>query len=89
MKKLVGAAPWIFILIWSSGFVVAKYAFADADALFFLAIRLILAAGILFLLTAALRQPLRLSRSDMLRDTDCLDFLYTIFLWHAFGLPSR
>ena len=65
MKKLVGAAPWIFIVIWSSGFVVAKYAFADADALFFLAIRLLLAALILFLLTAALRQPIRLSRSEL------------------------
>ena len=65
MKKLVGAAPWIFILIWSSGFVVAKYGFEDADSLFFLAIRLLLAAVILFVLTAALRQPLTLSRTDL------------------------
>ena len=65
MKKLVGAAPWIFIVIWSSGFVVAKYGFEDADSLFFLALRLLLAAGILFLLTLALRQPIRLSKSDL------------------------
>jgi hypothetical protein len=49
MKKLVGAAPWIFIVIWSSGFVVAKYGFTDSDSLFFLAVRLLLASAILFL----------------------------------------
>ena len=91
MKKLVGAAPWIFIVIWSSGFVVAKYAFADADALFFLAIRLILAAGILFLLTAALRQPLKLSRADLrasLLIGISLHGLYLAGVWYAIELGA-
>lgn len=39
MKRLIAVAPWFFIIIWSSGFVVARYAFKDADALYFLAIR--------------------------------------------------
>ena len=51
MKKLAFAAPWIFTLIWSSGFVVAKYGFEDSDSLYFLALRLLLAAVILFLLS--------------------------------------
>lgn len=91
MKKLVGAAPWIFIVIWSSGFVVAKYAFADADALFFLAIRLLLAALILFLLTAALRQPFRLSRSDLrasLLIGIALHGLYLAGVWYAIELGA-
>ena len=91
MKKLVGAAPWIFIVIWSSGFVVAKYAFADADALFFLAIRLLLAALILFLLTAALRQPIRLSRSDLrasLLIGIALHGLYLAGVWYAIELGA-
>jgi len=91
MKKLVGAAPWIFIVIWSSGFVVAKYAFADADALFFLAIRLLLAALILFLLTAALRQPIRLSRSELrasLLIGIALHGLYLAGVWYAIELGA-
>jgi drug/metabolite transporter (DMT)-like permease len=91
MKKLVGAAPWIFIVIWSSGFVVAKYAFADADALFFLAIRLLLAALILFLLTTALRQPIRLSRSDLrasLLIGIALHGLYLAGVWYAIELGA-
>lgn len=91
MKKLASAAPWIFIVIWSSGFVVAKYAFADADALFFLAIRLLLAAAILFALTAALRQPIRLSREDLrssLLIGIALHGLYLAGVWYAIELGA-
>lgn len=91
MKRLVTAAPWIFIVIWSSGFVVAKFAFADADALYFLAIRLILAALILFILTLALRQPIRLSRSDFkasLLIGLALHGLYLAGVWYAVELGA-
>lgn len=91
MKKLASAAPWFFIVIWSSGFVVAKYAFADADALFFLAIRLLLAAAILFALTAALRQPIRLSREDLrssLLIGIALHGLYLAGVWYAIELGA-
>ena len=91
MKRLIGAAPWFFIIIWSSGFVVAKYAFADADSLYFLALRLLLAAGILFLLTAALRQPIKLSRSDFrasLMIGIALHGLYLAGVWYAIELGA-
>jgi drug/metabolite transporter (DMT)-like permease len=93
VKRVVAAAPWIFIVIWSSGFVVAKYAFAHADAIFFLAIRLILAAGILFILTAALHQPLKLSREDLKASLYIgltLHGLYLGGVWYAveLGAPS-
>jgi drug/metabolite transporter (DMT)-like permease len=91
MKRLISAAPWIFIVIWSSGFVVAKFAFADADALYFLAIRLILAAIILFILTLALRQPIRLSRSDIkasLLIGLALHGLYLAGVWYAVELGA-
>ena len=91
MKRLVSAAPWIFIVIWSSGFVVAKFAFADADALYFLAIRLILASLILFILTLALRQPMRLSRSDIkasLLIGLALHGLYLAGVWYAVELGA-
>ena len=91
MKRLVSAAPWIFIVIWSSGFVVAKFAFADADALYFLAIRLILAALILFILTLVLRQPVRLSRTDLkasLLIGLALHGLYLAGVWYAVELGA-
>ncbi len=91
MKRLISAAPWIFIVIWSSGFVVAKFAFADAVALYFLAIRLILAALILFMLTLALRQPMRLSRSDIkssLLIGLALHGLYLAGVWYAVELGA-
>lgn len=91
MKKLGGIAPWFFIVIWSSGFVVAKYAFSDADALFFLAIRLLLAAAILFVLTAALRQPIKLSRSDLMASLligISLHGLYLAGVWYAIELGA-
>lgn len=91
MKKLIGAAPWIFIIIWSSGFVVAKYAFADADSLYFLSIRLLLAAAILLLLAAALRQPLKLSRHDLwasLMIGVALHGLYLAGVWYAVELGA-
>jgi drug/metabolite transporter (DMT)-like permease len=93
MKRIVAAAPWFFIVIWSSGFVVARYAFADADALYFLAIRLLLAAAILFILTLALKQPIRLSRNDFLASLAigvALHGLYLAGVWYAIelGAPS-
>lgn len=66
MKILERYAPGIFVIIWSSGFVVAKYAFQNSDVIFFLSIRLILAAAILALITKAMGQSLRLSRRDFL-----------------------
>ena len=91
MKKLVGAAPWIFIVIWSSGFVVAKYGFTDSDSLFFLAVRLLLASAILFLITAALRQPLKLSRADLrasLAIGIALHGFYLAGVWYAIELGA-
>ena len=91
MKKLIGAVPWIFLIIWSSGFVVAKYAFADADSLYFLSIRLLLAAAILLLLAAALRQPLKLSRHDLwasLMIGVALHGLYLAGVWYAVELGA-
>ena len=93
MKRLVAAAPWFFILIWSSGFVVARYAFADADALFFLAIRLLIATLILLVLTLALKQPLKLSWNELLASLAigiALHGLYLAGVWYAIelGAPS-
>lgn len=91
MKRVAVAAPWIFTIIWSSGFVVAKYAFADGDSLYFLAIRLLLAAVILFLLTVLMRQPLRISREDLFATIAiglALHGLYLGGVWYAIELGA-
>lgn len=93
MKRIVAAAPWFFIVIWSSGFVVARYAFSGADALYFLAIRLLLATAILLLLTIALKQPVHLSKEDLLVSIAigiALHGLYLAGVWYAIelGAPS-
>jgi drug/metabolite transporter (DMT)-like permease len=91
MRRLAALAPWIFILIWSSGFVVAKYAFASGDPLYFLAIRLIAAALILFAIALAMRAPIKISRSDFLSSLligVCLHALYLAGVWYAIGLGA-
>jgi drug/metabolite transporter (DMT)-like permease len=57
--------PWVFVVIWSSGFVVAKYAFEHSDPLFFLGIRLLIAAALLAAITLAFGQTLRLNRNQL------------------------
>lgn len=93
MKRLVAAAPWIFIVIWSSGFAVAKYVLPVADPIYFLGIRLLVAALILFLIALAFKQPIHLSRSDLLASLVIGVTLHGVYLagvWYAIklGAPS-
>lgn len=93
MKTLERYAPWIFVIIWPSGFLVAKYAFAHSDVLFFLAIRLIIASFVLALIAKALGQSLRMSRGDLLSSLAIGVVLHVLYLggvWEAVahGSPS-
>lgn len=51
------AAPAIFVVLWSTGFIVARYATRDANALSFLAVRTAVAAVILFAVAQMVREP--------------------------------
>lgn len=93
MKILERYAPGIFVIIWSSGFVVAKYAFKSSDVLYFLSIRLFIAAGILAAITKLMKQSLRLSKSELLASLAigiCLHAIYLGGVWQAIaeGSPS-
>lgn len=46
-------APGVFVLLWSTGFIVARYATKDANALSFLAVRMVVATLVLLLLARA------------------------------------
>jgi drug/metabolite transporter (DMT)-like permease len=93
MKILERYAPGIFVIIWSSGFVVAKYAFKSSDVIFFLSIRLFIASAILAIITKVLGQSLTLSRRDLFASLAIGIALHAIYLggvWEAIaqGSPS-
>jgi drug/metabolite transporter (DMT)-like permease len=91
MKILERFAPGIFVIIWSSGFVVAKYAFRNSDVIFFLSIRLLIAAAILALITKALGHSLRLTRKDLLASLAIGIALHAFYLggvWQAIAEGS-
>jgi drug/metabolite transporter (DMT)-like permease len=91
VKHLERWTPWVFVLIWSSGFVVAKYAFEYSDVLFFLGIRLLIAGSILMLITVSLGQSLRLTRSQILISLALgltLQGLYLGGVWEAIANGS-
>ena len=50
-RTLRYAGPGVFVVLWSTGFVGAKYGLPDADPFPFLALRLLIAAGLLAALT--------------------------------------
>jgi drug/metabolite transporter (DMT)-like permease len=91
VSRLERWTPWVFVLIWSSGFVVAKYAFEYSDVLFFLGVRLLIAGGILLLITVAAGQSLRLTRSQVLISLALgltLQGLYLGGVWEAIANGS-
>lgn len=91
MRLLERWAPAIFVVIWSSGFVVAKYAFQSSDVIFFLAVRLLIAALILAIVTKALGQSLKLSGADLIASAligICLHGIYLGGVWEAIAQGS-
>ncbi len=54
----MAAAPVVFVLVWSTGFIGAKYGLPDADPFVLLGLRLLTAAALLALLAALTRSPL-------------------------------
>ena len=68
--KAARLAPYIFVLLWSTGFVGAKYGLPYADPFIFLSLRIFIAAAILFLVALIVRAPVaigaRAIRSSML-----------------------
>ncbi len=54
---LIRLAPLVFVLLWSSGFIVAKYAVPSADPLTFLSLRYVFAIALLALMAWAASAP--------------------------------
>lgn len=60
-RWLVSIAPGLFVFLWSTGFVAARYATRDAGPLTFLTVRLVVAGSVLAAVAVATRAP-RLDR---------------------------
>ena len=93
MKKLANSAPVIFTLLWSTGFVGAKYILPYAEPFVFLTIRYALAALILLLIAKAIKEPLRISREQVKQSIKTGVFLQVIYIGGVFyaislGLPA-
>jgi drug/metabolite transporter (DMT)-like permease len=86
-------APALFVLLWSSGFVGAKYGLPYADPFIFLSVRILIAAILLFTLARLLKMPVRIGRVAIARSGLIGFFLHACYLGGVFysiaqGLPA-
>lgn len=90
--KLEKLAPGLFVLLWSTGFIVARYGTRDAGPFTFLTVRMFISAGILWVIAAALRAP-RIGRHHVSSSAIVGVFMHATYLGGTFfaisrGLPS-
>jgi len=91
--KLSRFAPVLFVLLWSTGFVGAKYGLPFADPFIFLSVRVLIAALILFAIAAVMKSPIAIGASAITRSSVIGFFLHACYLGGVFysiskGLPA-
>ena len=82
-------APALFVLLWSTGFVGAKYGLPYADPFIFLSIRILIATALLLLLARLLKMPIRIGTSAVFRSSLIGFFLHACYLGGVFYSISR
>ncbi len=86
-------APALFVLLWSTGFVGAKYGLPYADPFVFLSVRILIAAALLFALAKLMKMPVRIGSTAVVRSGLIGFFLHACYLGGVFysiaqGLPA-
>ena len=86
-------APLLFVVLWSTGFIGAKYGLPFADPFIFLSVRVLIAALILFAVAALLKSPIAIGTSAITRSALIGFFLHACYLGGVFysiskGLPA-
>ena len=86
-------APALFVLLWSTGFIGAKYGLPYADPFVFLSVRILIAAVLLFALASLMKMPIRIGRQAVVRSGLIGFFLHACYLGGVFysiaqGLPA-
>ena len=82
------AAPAIFVVLWSTGFIGTKYVLRDAEPLTYLAIRMVLVVGLMALI-AAIARPQWPDRARHRPQHRCGHSWCTDFIWAAPRSRSR
>jgi len=87
-KQLERYAPALFVFLWSTGFVGAKYIVPYAEPFTFLTIRYFLAALILFAIAYAFKQPLKLNKDQFKASFAVGILLHVIYIGGVFYAVS-
>ncbi len=84
-KLLTAAAPAVFVLLWSTGFIGAKLGLPYAEPLTFLALRYALVSGVLLLVLIAAGSPWPRSRADVVHTVVAGLLLHGVYLGGVFS----
>jgi drug/metabolite transporter (DMT)-like permease len=87
--KTARLAPYLFVFLWSTGFVGAKYGLPYADPFIFLSLRIFIAAVILFIIARILKAPVVLRRDEIIRSSLIGLFLHAFYLGGVFFAISK
>lgn len=87
-QQLERYAPALFVFLWSTGFVGAKYIVPYAEPFTFLTIRYFLAALILFAIAYAFKQPLKLNKEQFKASFAVGMLLHVIYIGGVFYAVS-
>jgi drug/metabolite transporter (DMT)-like permease len=82
--KVARLAPYIFVLLWSTGFIGAKYGLPYADPFIFLSVRVLIAGAILFIIALAMKMPVAIGVSAISRSALIGFFLHACYLGGVF-----
>ena len=87
--KTARLAPYLFVFLWSTGFVGAKYGLPYADPFIFLSLRIFIAAVILIIIARILRVPVVLRRDEIAKSSLIGLFLHAFYLGGVFFAISQ
>jgi len=91
--KLSKLAPLLFVLLWSTGFVGAKYGLPYADPFIFLGVRVLIASVILLAIASIMKSPIAIGSKAISSSVLIGFFLHACYLGGVFfaisqGLPA-
>ena len=87
--KTARIAPYLFVLLWSTGFVGAKYGLPYADPFIFLAVRVFIAAFILIIVARLLKAPIAIGAGSITKSAIIGLFLHAFYLGGVFFAISQ
>ena len=87
--KIARLAPYLFVFLWSTGFVGAKYGLPFADPFIFLSLRVFIAAALLLLIARLMKAPIAIGREAVVKSSFIGLFLHACYLGGVFFAISK